>query len=87
MLAGLLLASCGVMDKVAPGRDKIDYKKSKAIDTLEVPPELSSSTINEAPEQLERGAGHAVGFRRDPAGTRVHGGDAGQFRRACGTRW
>ncbi|HUT39831.1 MAG TPA: outer membrane protein assembly factor BamC [Gammaproteobacteria bacterium] len=52
MLASLLLASCGVMDKVAPGRDKIDYKKSKAIDTLEVPPELSSSTINEAPEQL-----------------------------------
>jgi outer membrane protein assembly factor BamC len=50
--AGLLTA-CGMMDKVAPGRDKVDYKKSKAIDTLEVPPELSSSTINEAPEQLD----------------------------------
>jgi len=53
MLAGLLLASCSIMDKVAPGRGKIDYKKSKAIDTLEVPPELSSSTINEAPDQLD----------------------------------
>jgi len=53
MMAGLLLASCGVMNKVAPGRDKIDYKKSKAIDTLEVPPELSSTTINDAPENLD----------------------------------
>jgi len=53
MLAGLLLASCGTMDKVAPGREKIDYKKSKATDTLEVPPELSSSTINEAPDRLD----------------------------------
>lgn len=50
LLAGLLLASCGIMDRVAPGRDKIDYKKSKATDTLEVPPALSSSTINEAPD-------------------------------------
>jgi outer membrane protein assembly factor BamC len=49
----LALAACGVMDKVAPGRDKIDYKKSKAIDTLEVPPELSTSTINDAPESLD----------------------------------
>jgi outer membrane protein assembly factor BamC len=48
----LALTACGVMDKVAPGRDKIDYKKSKAIETLEVPPELSSSTINDAPESL-----------------------------------
>jgi outer membrane protein assembly factor BamC len=50
--AVLMLTACGVMDKVAPGRDKVDYKKSKAIDNLEVPPELSSSTINEAPESL-----------------------------------
>ncbi len=50
--AVLALTACGLMDKVAPGRDKIDYKKSKAIDTLEVPPELSSSTINDAPASL-----------------------------------
>jgi outer membrane protein assembly factor BamC len=48
--AVLALTACGLMDKVAPGRDKIDYKKSKAIDNLEIPPELSSSTINDAPE-------------------------------------
>jgi outer membrane protein assembly factor BamC len=48
----LALTACGMMDRVAPGRDKVDYKKSKAIDTLEVPPELSSGTINEAPDSL-----------------------------------
>jgi outer membrane protein assembly factor BamC len=53
IFTGLLLASCGVTDKLAPGRDKIDYKKSRAIDTLEVPPELSSTTINEAPDNLD----------------------------------
>ncbi|MGB5260901.1 MAG: outer membrane protein assembly factor BamC [Gammaproteobacteria bacterium] len=54
VLAGALLVSaCGVMDKMAPGRDKIDYKKSKIIENLEVPPDLSSDTIDDAPDTLD----------------------------------
>ena len=49
----LLLSACGALDKVAPGREKVDYKKSKATESLEVPPDLSSSTINDAPSALE----------------------------------
>jgi len=83
MLVGLLLASCGIMDTLAPGRDKVDYKKSKAIDTLEVPPELSTSTINEAPDTLDAAqttlsefgaaqpARESAGVLPTPAGMRV----------------
>jgi outer membrane protein assembly factor BamC len=46
LVAALLLPGCSI----APGRDKVDYKKSRTIDNLEVPPELSSDAINEAPE-------------------------------------
>ncbi len=53
LTAALALAACGVMDKVAPGRSKIDYREAQAIDSLEVPPELSSSTINDAPDSLD----------------------------------
>ena len=49
----VLLSACGAMDKLAPGREKIDYKKSKTIDTLEVPPDLSSNTIAKPPGSLE----------------------------------
>ena len=46
-LSALLLASaCSTMNK---GR-KIDYKKSRTTDSLEVPPDLTASSINEAPE-------------------------------------
>jgi outer membrane protein assembly factor BamC len=48
----LLLNGCGTADKIAPGR-KIDYKKSDTTEELEVPPDLSSSTINEAPAMVE----------------------------------
>ena len=41
----LVLNGCGTADKVAPGR-KIDYKKSDTTESLEVPPDLSSTTIN-----------------------------------------
>ena len=52
--AGLLLISgCTVYDKLAPGAKKVDYKKSKPTDTLEVPPDLSSNTINEAPDSID----------------------------------
>lgn len=53
LVCTLLVSACGVMDKVAPGREKIDYKKSKTIDNLEVPPDLSSNTINDAPDSLD----------------------------------
>lgn len=52
LAASLLQSACGFMGKAAPGRDKIDYKKSKTIDSLEVPPELSADAITEAPETL-----------------------------------
>ncbi|MEZ5543197.1 MAG: outer membrane protein assembly factor BamC [Pseudomonadota bacterium] len=73
VLAGALLAGCGTMDRLAPGREKIDYRKSKVIDTLEVPPELSSSTINEAPDTLES------------AGASLSGAGAAQPARETGT--
>ncbi len=52
LAATLLQSACGLMGKAAPGRDKIDYKKSRTIDTLEVPPELSADAITDAPETL-----------------------------------
>ena len=52
LAAVLLLNGCGAADKVAPGR-KVDYKKSDTTEALEVPPDLSSTTINEAPAMVE----------------------------------
>jgi outer membrane protein assembly factor BamC len=49
----LLLAACSTLDKVAPGRKKVDYKKSEVTKSLEVPPDLSSNTINDAPASLD----------------------------------
>jgi len=48
-LAGLLLVTA--CSTIAPGK-KIDYKKSKTTESLEVPPDLTASSINEAPELL-----------------------------------
>ena len=54
VIAGaLLLSACSVLDKTAPGRKKVDYKKSETIRSLEVPPDLSSNTINDAPASLD----------------------------------
>jgi outer membrane protein assembly factor BamC len=53
LTSALLLSACGALNKVAPGREKVDYKKSEAIESLEVPPDLSSNTINDAPGALE----------------------------------
>ena len=54
VLAGALLVSaCSTLDKVAPGRKKVDYKKSETTEALEVPPDLSSNTINAAPSTLD----------------------------------
>jgi outer membrane protein assembly factor BamC len=49
----LLVSACSIYDKMAPGAKKVDYKKSKPTDTLEVPPDLSSHTINEAPASID----------------------------------
>ncbi|UCC56872.1 MAG: outer membrane protein assembly factor BamC [Gammaproteobacteria bacterium] len=51
-LAGVLLAACSSADK-SPGR-RVDYKKSRTTEALEVPPDLSSSTINDAPSMLDQ---------------------------------
>ena len=54
LLASLLVSSgCGIYDKMAPGAKKADYKKSKPTDALEVPPDLSSNTINDAPDAID----------------------------------
>jgi outer membrane protein assembly factor BamC len=47
----LLLSACGVMDKT-PAHKKVDYKRSETIQSLEVPPDLSSNTINDAPGSI-----------------------------------
>jgi len=52
LATALLTSACGTLDKIAPGR-KIDYKKSNTTDALEIPPDLSSSTIKDAPSALE----------------------------------
>jgi outer membrane protein assembly factor BamC len=52
-LAGmLLLTACSTADKKTSGRE-VDYKKSRATESLEVPPDLTSTTIEEAPAMLE----------------------------------
>jgi len=53
LVAVLLMSACSTLDMVAPGRKKVDYKKSEITKSLEVPPDLSSSTINEAPASLD----------------------------------
>jgi len=54
MLAGLfLLSGCSMYDTLAPGAKKVDYKKSRPTDTLEIPPDLSSNTINDAPASID----------------------------------
>lgn len=53
LTSALLLSACGVLNKVAPGREKVDYKKSVVTEALEVPPDLSSNTINDAPGALD----------------------------------
>ena len=54
LLASLLASSgCGIYDKMAPGAKKADYKKSKPTDALEVPPDMSSNTINDAPDAID----------------------------------
>jgi outer membrane protein assembly factor BamC len=52
VLASLLQPACSYLSKVAPGHDKIDYKKARTTDSLEVPPELSSDSIADAPDSL-----------------------------------
>ena len=54
LLASLLAVSgCGIYDKMAPGAKKVDYKKSKPTDVLEIPPDMSSHTINDAPDAID----------------------------------
>ena len=70
VIAGiLLLSACSVMDKSAPGRKKVDYKKSEITRSLEVPPDLSSNTINDAPSSIG-----AVGTTYSEFGSTLPGG-------------
>lgn len=63
----LLVSACGTLDKIAPGRN-VDYKKARTTDALEVPPTLSSSTINDAPSALEA-AGVSLSGQGEPGST------------------
>lgn len=49
----LAVSGCGIYDKMAPGAKKVDYKKSKPTDALEIPPDMSSHTINDAPDAID----------------------------------
>jgi outer membrane protein assembly factor BamC len=53
VVAALLVSACSSVKKVVPGQDKVDYKKSEVTESLEVPPDLSSNTINDAPASLD----------------------------------
>jgi outer membrane protein assembly factor BamC len=50
-LAGLLLSACS---SIGDSGKAVDYKKSRTTEALEVPPDLTSSTISEAPAVLDR---------------------------------
>ena len=49
LAALLLVTACSTISKT---NSKVDYKKSKTTESLEVPPDLTASSINEAPELL-----------------------------------
>jgi len=53
VVVALLVPACSSLEKVAPGREKVDYKKSEITESLEVPPDLSTSTISDAPASLD----------------------------------
>ncbi len=44
---GLMMTACGTFDSVLPDR-RPDYKTAKPVDTLEVPPDLTSSTLDDS---------------------------------------
>src|ERR687892_14998 len=46
MLSGLLLSGCSLFDKILPDRQQ-EYKKSQSLPDLEVPPDLTSESIND----------------------------------------
>jgi outer membrane protein assembly factor BamC len=64
-LAGMLLATA--CSTIAPGK-KVDYKKSKTTESLEVPPDLTASSINAAPELLNTaGTSYSEISKAEPA--------------------
>jgi outer membrane protein assembly factor BamC len=64
LAAMLLVTACST---IAPGK-KIDYKKSKTTEPLEVPPDLTASSINEAPELLNAaGTSYSEISKAEPA--------------------
>lgn len=46
VLGGLLLGGCSIFDKVLPDKQQ-EYKKSQSLPDLEVPPDLTSESIND----------------------------------------
>jgi outer membrane protein assembly factor BamC len=47
LTAAVLLAGCSWLDRVTPDR-RPDYRTAKPVDTLEVPPDLASSTLDDS---------------------------------------
>jgi len=69
LAATLLLSACSLYDKMAPGAKKVDYKKSRPTDALEIPPDMSSNTINDAPDSIDLAGTTYTEFGADlPAG-------------------
>ena len=46
MVGGLLLGGCSILDKVLPDKQQ-EYKKSQSLPDLEIPPDLTSESIND----------------------------------------
>jgi outer membrane protein assembly factor BamC len=74
LLSAALLAGCGgtleeTMDGVLPKREAA-YKSSRSLPPLEIPPDLSSATLNDSLQVPESGTGTAVYSEYAGGGTR-----------------
>jgi len=74
-LLATLLAGCGAIDTIKedflPNKDKVDYRKAKEISTLEVPPDLTSSTIDDGlivPDIAPNGSANLSDYNRERKG-------------------
>lgn len=79
----VFLSACGSIsetyDEVFPEKEKIDYKKAKQIDTLEVPPDMTSSTIDSdlvVPDLIPGSSANYSDYSRERSGINVVRGEA-----------
>ena len=66
-LAALVLVACSTVEEYVPDR-RADYKKARSVDTLEIPPDLTSSAIDETlvvPELTPAGSATFSDYSRE----------------------